>query len=233
MKIAIVDDEKFWRDRASKMVQEHFRGHELEIDEYESGVKFLKDVKYYDIVIMDIEMPGLNGFQTIAEYRKDFVKTVVMILTTHMEISNIGYLVNAFRYINKENIVEELTEALQSVTRIMEVYDTVSLNVVGLGGILVMIRDILFVETKKRNIVVYTENNEFECSNSLTSIENQLELSGFYRSHKSYLVNLDRIKKFDKQNIYFSGNRIAFLSAHKYAELKERYMARLIHVASM
>ena len=74
MKIAIVDDELFWRESVLKMTKSHYSDIEVDIDVFESGVHFLKAKKFYDIVIMDIEMPGIDGFDTIMEYRKEYGK---------------------------------------------------------------------------------------------------------------------------------------------------------------
>ncbi len=233
MKIAIVDDELFWRESVLKMTKSHYSDIEVDIDVFESGVHFLKAKKFYDIVIMDIEMPGIDGFDTIMEYRKEYGKVIAIILTTHMEISHKGYLVNAFRYVNKEKIKVELEEAFHASEHLLAVNNAVLLNVVGLKPIRVVVKDILFIETRKRNVIVHTEEKEYECSNSISSLEKSLSDCGFYRSHKSFLVNLDRIKNFDKKNIYFSNNQIAFLSTHKYAEFKMKYSERLVKIASM
>ncbi len=233
MKIAIIDDEAFWRECAVKNVKSYYSDIPVDIDVYNSGTDFLKKEKIYDIVLMDIEMPEKDGFDTIAEYRLVHDNCVAIILTTHTELSNKGYLVNAFRYIDKTNMKEELEEALSSAGRVLEINNTISLNAVKLGEIKLVVKDILFIETEKRNVLVHTNDNEYECSNSISELEEQLEKYGFYRSHRSFLVNLDKVKKFDRKWIYFAGNKKVFLSSRKYTEMKSKYVERKISIASM
>ena len=233
MRIAIIDDEKHWREFAFRIVEDYYKGIPIDIDVYNSGNEFLEKEKIYDIVLVDIEMPEKDGFQTISDYRIVNDNCVAIILTTHTELSNKGYLVNAFRYIDKSSMEEELKEALCSADKVLESNNTISLNAVKLGEIKLVVKDILFVETVKRNVLVHTNDNEYECSNSISDLEEQLGKYGFYRSHRSFLVNLDKVKKFDRKWIYFAGNKRAFLSSRKYTEMKSRYVERKISIASM
>lgn len=66
----------------------------------------------------------------------------------------------------------------------------------GKGEINIKIRDILYIETEWRNIVVHTSDNRIKCSGTLSEYEKQLKSVGFCRCHNSYLVNLDKIKNF-------------------------------------
>lgn len=95
MNIAIVDDESCWRETAQKVIN-NYTGDKDRIEMFSSGMEFLKKDKYYDVVIMDVEMPDLNGFETITEYNKSNKNSIVIILTTHLDCARQGFLVNAF-----------------------------------------------------------------------------------------------------------------------------------------
>ena len=70
MRIAIIDDERQWVAYTKKFISNHYEGRVTEIDGYLSGLEFMKKLKQYDIVIMDLEMPDQDGFKTISEYKK-------------------------------------------------------------------------------------------------------------------------------------------------------------------
>lgn len=233
MRIAIVDDEKEWRECTRLNVKEYYTDIPVEIDTYSSGKEFLEKEEIYDIVLMDIEMPEKDGFETIADYRVINDSCVAIILTTHTELSNKGYLVNAFRYIDKTNMKAELDEAFRSAKKVLESNNTVSLEALKIGNIKLVIKDILFIETIKRNVLVHTSDNEYECYNNISDLEQELNKYGFYRSHRSFLVNLDKVKKFDRRCIYFAGDKKAFLSSRKYTDMKNKYVERKISIASM
>lgn len=233
MKIAIVDDERYWRECAANYAKQFYEKSKIHIDIYTSGADFIKKEEKYDIVIMDIEMPDKDGFQTLQEYKIINESCISIILTTHSELSNKGYRVDAFRYVDKTNMKEELKEAFESAGKLIEGNTRIIFNVVNLGQIQIPVKDIVFIETIKRNIMVHTTEDEYECSDNISDLELELEEYGFYRSHRSYLVNLDKVKTFDKRSIYFAKNKEACLSSRKYKEMKQKYLERKIVIASM
>lgn len=232
MDIAIIDDELEWRQRERSYLEKFYGDIPTHIDLYDSGVTFLNTEKKYDIVIVDIEMPQKDGFETIKEYKKFYNDSINIILTTHMEISRKGYLVNAFRYVDKTNMAEELHEALTAADILLESNNTIYFNVIGRGKKAIRVKDIIYIETEKRNILVHTSEDVWECSNSIDALEKELIPYGFYRSHRSYLINVDKVKRFDHRNIYFRENEVAILSSRKYVDFKKKYMDRTFSVSS-
>ena len=113
MRIAIIDDEMYWRTTAEQIVIQHYSNVEVIIDTYQSGKQYLNSKIQYDISFVDIEMSGVDGFETIEKARTYNQDGVYIILTTHTEMSRKGYLVNAFRYIDKINLTDEMIEAMQ------------------------------------------------------------------------------------------------------------------------
>ena len=231
MKLAIVDDSKFWRDLACDTVKAFYENNPVDIELFDSGEAFLECHKPYDIILMDIEMPNKNGFETIAEYRLFKSDCIAIILTTHTEFANKGYFVDAFRYIDKTNMNSELEEALTSAAKVLACNDTISVNVIGLGSLKLVVKNILFIKTYKRNVIVHTVDNKYECSNNIAELESLLEKYGFYRSHRSCLVNLDKVTTFNKRDIFFANNETAYLSSRKYPEMKRKYLERLRSIA--
>lgn len=203
-----------------------------EIDCYKNGIDFLRENKKYDIILVDIEMPGKDGFETIKEYKMLYSDTVCIILTVHTEISRQGYLVGAFRYIDKIKMEKELKEALTSAEILIEINNIVELNVVNMGKKEVRVKDIIYIETEKRRILVHTTEGVFVCNDGIEALEKKLGRYGFYRSHRSYLINLDKVKKFDRRNIYFRKDKVAVLSSRKYVDFKKKYMARNFLIAN-
>lgn len=233
MKIAIIDDEKRWRDEVSKQLLKLYKINISELNVYKSGAEFLASHKEYDLVFMDIEMPELDGFETAIQYREIVPQAILIILTTHTELSRKGYLINAFRYIDKCKLEEELMEALTSAQKLLDRNQSITVNVVNLGEICLRLTEILYIETEKRNVLIHTKNANYISNQSMSELEQKLDSFGFFRSHKSYLVNLDKIKNFDRQNIYFQNEDQAMVSIRKYTELKKRYLERRFEYANM
>ena len=91
MKISIVDDDPKWIERIQNEIMRYDKNKEMEIDVFVSGEEYLKRKKQYDISFIDIEMTGIDGFETISEARKYNPNGLYVILTTHVEMSRKGY----------------------------------------------------------------------------------------------------------------------------------------------
>lgn len=235
MRIAIVDDEEKWRKAVYKEVKSYFKNTEIKGHFYQSGESFLEKNLQYDIVFMDIEMPGMDGFDTAAQYKLFYPESIIIILTTHTDLSRKGYLVNAFRYIDKINMKEELNEALLSVEKLMNRNQKVSINLVNFGKRELSVKDIIYFETDGRNVKSHTVFDRFICNDNIGELEKQLENMGFFRTHKSFLVNLDFIKSISgitKNSVKLKNGDEVFLSSRKYYELRKKYTERIFEYAN-
>lgn len=226
MKIAVVDNEKLWRQNIDTFVRKWYEDKELSLDIFESGDEFLKMKTKYDIVVLDVEMPEKDGFETAQEYRKLFPEAIIILLTIHLEMSRKGYVVNAFRYVDKTNMQYELEEAFISAGKLLERNAVITLQVTNMGKIPIPLKDILYIETDLRKLLVHTKETVFICSDSIGNLEKQLPEDLFYRCHKSYIVNLDAIKKVDNAVAYLSDGSKLMVGIKKYPILKKKYMER-------
>lgn len=232
MKIAIVDDEQKWIEEALDCVREQADCADS-IDIYFSGVSFLSKVEEYEVVIMDIEMPEKDGFDTILEYKSQYKDSIILILTTHLEAARKGYLVDAFRYIDKGNMKEEIEEAFDKIKQLIkrnQYYvtgkkDNITKNI--------PVKDILYFETKAKGVIIHTSTDSYRCDEKINCLEEKLSKLDFFRYHKSFLINMLAVQKLDKQFAYFVANRKAYISVRKYVETKRKYINAKKKYASM
>ncbi len=232
MKIAIVDDEQKWRTLASEVVKSFIEKSD-EIEEFNSGVEFLKRNTEYDVVLMDIDMPEMDGFETIISYKAEHSESVIIILTTHLDCARKGYLVDAFRYVDKTKMQDELKEAFE---RIRDINRKNSFSLTGISGNEtknILVKDILYIETKGRGCIIQTKDKSYECSDKISELETKLKEYGFFQCHKSFLVNLSLAEHIDKKFVYFLGDKKAYISVRKYTETKKRYIATKKKFAAM
>ena len=90
MKIAIVDDDLKWCEKIKEEIGRCEQGNEATIDFFSCGEDYLASEELYDISFVDIEMPGVDGFETIAKMKKRNADGIYIILTRHNEMSRIG-----------------------------------------------------------------------------------------------------------------------------------------------
>ncbi len=226
MRIAIIDDEIHWRAVAEQVVTTHYSNVEISIDTYENGEDYLNSNILYDISFVDIEMPDMDGFETIEKARIYNPDGVYIILTTHTEMSRRGYLVNAFRYIDKINLVGEMIEAMQSAELILGRNNKIEVNILDVGLRKIVLKDIIYIETDKHRIMIHTKEKDIRCYNTMKEMETILDEKWFFRCHNSYIVNLDEIARIDKRIIYLKNGSNIDIAQRKAPDFNRAYLRR-------
>lgn len=232
MKIAVVDDEKLWLKKIEKFLSAYYGDKKTSILCYLSGKSFLDANEEFDIVLMDIEMPVMDGFEAIERYKTKFPETVVIILTTHDELARKGFIFEAFRYIDKPFMEDELPEALKSAGIKLNGGRTIVLKVVKARDISVKVKNIVYIETLKRNVIVHIGKDAFVCDSTISNMEHELSKYGFYRAHRSYLINLRCVDSFCKTDIKMNNGEMAMLSTRKFADFKKNLMEYRYYLAN-
>lgn len=224
MRIAVVDDERNWLVKIKRYVKEYFGEMDVEIRAFFSGEAFLEDAGEYQIVFMDIEMPGRDGFSVLQEYRMEHEDSLFIILTTHIEMSREGYKVEAFRYIDKHKMMDEIREALDSALLNLQKYQMVSIPVCFLGEQRLQCYDILYFEVYDHVVLMHTRDGEtYHCTEPLKSLVKKLKDKGFVLTSRSYLVNLEHIRKVEQDKVCLSGSQTLLLSRGKYASIRKQH----------
>lgn len=113
VKVLIVDDESDYRQTAIKRLNK--RG--ITIQGADSGGQALTclDQQVYDIVILDVRMPGMDGIETLKAIKHRFPLVEVIMLTGHanMEVAIQGMEIGAFDYLMKPIDIDELVYKIQ------------------------------------------------------------------------------------------------------------------------
>ena len=111
--ILIVDDEDDFRVTLVKRLQKR----SLQVFGAESGQKALNlmEAMVFDVVVLDVKMPGMDGIETIREMKKKNPLTEVILLTGHasMESGIEGMKLGAFDYVMKPVNIDELLEKIR------------------------------------------------------------------------------------------------------------------------
>lgn len=189
-----------------------------------------------DIVLVDILMPGINGVDA-AKICKEMIPSLKIIFTTGSdEFAVEAFNLSAVDYIVKPIEKVRLFVALEKAKQSIELQKKNDSATVSEGKLAIkshnvfhyiLIEDILFIEKVGRKSIIHTENNTFETLESLQDLEERLP-EYFYKTHRSYLVNLRKIVKIESlgetYGITFNKpNEIAYISKLKINEV-HRFM---------
>lgn len=231
MQIAIVDDEKAFRDAAAQKIK--MLAPEAELLFYQSGDALLLAGTQPDILFLDIQMPGKNGMETAREFRRKN-KTAVLIFVTVLEDYVFqAFDVGAFHYLVKPYEDEKLAEVCKKAIEQCEDQrkresaaekEKTAKLVVMTGGrhVAVSFEDIVYAEVFDRKIVIHTMDEDIEYYGKMKELERKAG-ENFYRPHRAYLVNLAFVRKYDAATIYLEKGRV-LMAKKQYREFVRCYL---------
>ncbi len=117
MKFLIIDDHAIVRKGLSQLLKEEFSDAEIVEATDESEVYQKAKSKIWDVILLDISMPGRNGMDILKQLRADNIKAPILVLSMHQEdIYGPRVLkAGANGFLNKESATEELVAAVHKV----------------------------------------------------------------------------------------------------------------------
>ena len=225
LNIAIVDDELMFLKQLHRKI-ETIGLFDYKIYEFQSGEEFLINFEKgkYDIIILDVEMSGINGLQTAERIRINDKSVIIAFLTNYSEFAVQGYEVNAFRYILKsqpEYLYEkQLNSIFDEYKQKFKMYSYTNQNM----SFKYKLIDIVYFEVYNRQILLHTVTDNVEYYASLSDIYEELKDFNFIKPGKSCVVNLEHIRRIDKNNLIMSnGDKILIGRAYK-KEVVSQYL---------
>ena len=178
------------------------------------------------IALLDVDFrkQNYNGLDIAKRLRQVNREAVIIFITNYVEYAPEGYEVQAFRYLMKSEQKAKLERyLLQAVQKLQEVRRTVTFSVAG-ELVTVLLLDILYIESQAHTAVVHTQSKELRLYTPLKVLEEKLADQGFLRIQKSFLVNMDRVKRLQSTGAELDDGTLLPVSPKTYAEKKARYL---------
>lgn len=230
MRIAVCDDEKFYREKITALLQKYLSGHQLDsvIDIFCSGEEFLSqssNAVKYDIVFMDINMEQTDGIETAMRIRAFQSNTYIVFVTAFIKYALDGYKVNAVRYIMKDTLDAAISECMGAILQKMQLRQ-ISFSFIE-GEKKLYTDNLLYVESKKHKSVFYYQEEQltkYQIYEKLDDIEKVLNGAGFLRIHKSYLVNMRHIRKISNYIAELSTGEELPIPRIRYQAVKQKFV---------
>lgn len=207
LKTVIIDDEARARRILDSFIKEYCP--QLTVagmaEDVVQGVKLIQKEKP-DIVFLDIEMPGYNGFQLLEFF--DEIDFEVIFATAYSEFALKAFQVSAVDYLLKPIQIEQLVKAVEKAEKIRgnslikERLQTLKANLeaqtikrivvpVSEGSLFIDIKDITHLKAEGSYVYIFLKDgNKILVSKNIKDYESQLTtMEGFFRTHRSFLVN--------------------------------------------
>ena len=150
----------------------------------------------YDVVFLDIQMPGLTGIEAARLVQEQRHPPAVVFVTAHAEYAVDAFAVEAFDYLVKPVDPERLARVIGRLTREKrpEAPAVEKIPVVSAGKTVLLDYDAVhYIIADGDYSRVHTFDRSYLCTSSLRELENALPSSRFARIHRSYLVNLAKV----------------------------------------
>ena len=201
IKCVIVEDEFPAREELKYFIN-NFDGVELEkeFDNPVDALKYLQGNKI-DVVFLDINMPELDGMSLGKIISKMDENIKIVFITAYRDYAADAFEIKAFDYILKPYSDERIKEVLENITKEKESESSKDINsrINKITGMLdnkifvISLDDIYYIEVNEKDSLIYTKDAVYISKVKISKLEEILPKEKFYRTHRSYIVNLDKI----------------------------------------
>lgn len=178
----------------------------------------------YDLILLDMNMQEKNGIEVAKELRSQKIETPIIYISAYIEMAPYGYVVNAFRYLLKNDLEETFCFAMDDVMKELKHHlETIEVRTENVQ-IELRLSDIVFVESYKRYVLIHTKKDEYKQYGKISDMEKMLCQKEFLRVHKSYLVNLDHVVKIKNRILFLDNGEEVPCSKERYSEIVHQYV---------
>ena len=187
----------------------------------------------YSVVFLDIDMPSLNGIDLARQLKERPTAPDVIFITAHEEFAFDAFAVHALDYLLKPIQPKRLEEAIAklrehkaspvlppglhqpSATTMTKPLEVIPVEQRG-KTLLLRPDEIVYIYTDKDNVFVKTHKESYLTRFTLRELEARLNPNLFFRSHRCYLVNIQRMRELIP---YFNGTYTVVVDDHEHSEI--------------
>ena len=221
--IAIVDDEKSFSDTIKEYVNQYQEENSgtFQVSVFENGVELLASYHYgYDLILLDIEMPGMNGMEVAQKIRDMDDDVVLMFITNMAQYAIHGYSVGALDFVTKPlnyyTFSMKLSRALKRVQKKENEQKSIVLTLPD-GLKKLDIKQIYFVEVQNRMLYYHTAEKVYKIKGTMQSVEQVLAPHAFVKCNHWYIVNLLHVKEVKKNLVVVGEHELEISRRNKKA----------------
>lgn len=237
IRVAIVDDEKVFLEKIEMLLTQIMTSASVEysISTYIDSDDFLNSDLQFDLLLFDIDMPKINGFDLVKRINSLPLKTnqySVIYISNYENLVFESFKYSPFRFVRKNMLESDFSEAIEAF---LQKYMTENNYFTFIDKdsntcMKIQIMDIMYFESYGHDICLvektgktYKIKRNTNCT--LNWLEDMYSSNGFIRSHKSYLVNYRHIYKIQENKIYFTNGKVALITIRNVKEFKIKYQS--------
>lgn len=230
-RIAVCDDRKEDRDLVCQLARQWAQDREFDVEvrQFSSGDAFLfqyTEDKAWDILLLDVEMPGCNGVELAKQVRLENKLTQIVFVTGYSDYIAEGYDVSALHYllkpVSREKLCSVLNRAIERLKRdgrflLLELPEEL---------VRVPLFQVEYLEVRQNYVTVHTPDTSYTVKKTLTAMERDLD-DRFFRVGRSFILNLSKVQKATKREVVMLSGATVPLARGGYEALNQAIIQKL------
>ncbi len=226
-RFAICDDRKEDIDYIEAIIRKWNRkaGLQLMIEGFPSGEAFLfayEEDRDFDVLFLDIEMKSLSGIDLAQKLRQMGSRIQIVFVTGYPDYIAQGYDVEALHYMLKPVTEEKLCAVLERALERIKNQEREMTLTVPEGIVRIPLSEIRYLEVMG-NYVTLHGGEDYSVKRTLSQLEQLLD-ERFYRIHRSYIVNIQSVKKCTRTEVTLKDGTTLPLSRKHYEGLNRAFI---------
>ena len=238
LQIAICDDEALLLDEIKEITEGCMRQQQTFsiLSTYTSGKDLFYDIqdgKCFDLLLLDIEMPGLSGMELAKQVHELLPDALMIFVTAHYKYAVDAYELHIFRYIPKNQLKERLPHALKDAVSLLEIQNTDSYIISSQNRLeRIPYKEILYIEKDGKNALFHTTasgrqeeigtDRNRRVRKTLAEVFDELRSEEFYFIERGYIVNLRHVTGISHTDCILTDQTRLPVSQSRLPEFKKR-----------
>jgi two-component system LytT family response regulator len=196
LRVLIVDDEELGAERLAELLRESGSARRITVaHNYQEALKAVRE-EHFDVAFLDIEMPGMNGLELSTRLMSKNPKLFVVFQTAHEEYAKEAFDAGGVGYLVKPVSAQDVDKVL---TRVSAYRKSTPEEVRLMGkheGRYLLLRpdDLYYVKAELTEAILRSHDANSRIRRKIYELEELLAPHGFFRVHRSYLVNLNKVR---------------------------------------
>ncbi len=224
---AVCEDEAYFAEGLKTLLEEYVRQRDLDSDirVFLDGESLLSAGEEYDVILMDIRLPCGDGLEVMRRLRDAGACSQLIFITAYQEYALRAFALDTVHYLLKPVTPESLFPAIdRAVKRIAREKERVFLLAKGSAVVRIRLQEILYCEALDHRITIHTCSGEpYTFTGALDAVQERLD-GRFFRCHRSYLVNLDRVDRMEPGAAVVEGGSRVLIARRKQREFVRRLL---------